>query len=50
MEKQFEHEGAFVLAVLSRQLETINRDTILTEFESIAGTKKYDEIVAKIQM
>jgi hypothetical protein len=50
MEKQFEHEGAFVLAVLSRQLETINRDTILSEFESIAGTKKYDEIVAKIQM
>jgi hypothetical protein len=49
MEKQFEYEGAFVLAVLSRQLETINRDKILSEFESIASTEKYNEIVAKIQ-
>lgn len=44
--KQFEEEGAFVLAVLSRRWETINRDKILTEFESIAGTKKFDEIVS----
>jgi hypothetical protein len=43
--KQFEEEGAFVLAVLSRRRETINRDTILTEFESIVGTKKYKDIV-----
>ena len=50
MEKQFEHEGAFVLAVLSRQLETINRDKILTEFDNIVGTKKHDEIVSKMQM
>ena len=50
MEKQFEHEGAFVLAVLSRQLETINRDRILTKFESILDTKKYKEIVSKMQM
>jgi hypothetical protein len=50
MEKQFEHEGAFVLAVLSRRLETINRDKILSEFESIVGTKKYGEIAAKMQM
>jgi hypothetical protein len=50
MEKQFEHEGAFVLAVLSRRLETISRDKILTEFESILGTKAYDEIVSKMQM
>ena len=50
MEKQFEHEGAFVLAVLSRQLETVNRDKILTEFESIHGTKKYKEIVSKMKM
>jgi hypothetical protein len=49
-EKQFEHEGAFVLAVLSRRLETINRDKILTEFESIHGTKKYPEIVSKLKM
>ena len=50
MERQFEHEGAFLLAVLSRQLETVNRDKILTEFESILGTKKYDEIVRKMRM
>jgi len=49
-EKQFEHEGAFVLAVLSRQLETINRDKILTKFESILGTKKCGEIVSKMLM
>jgi hypothetical protein len=49
-EKQFEHEGAFVLAVLSRRLETINRDKILTEFESILGKKKCAEIVSKMQM
>ena len=45
MEKQFEHDGAFVLAVLSRRLETVNRDRILAEFESIVGTKKQNEIV-----
>jgi hypothetical protein len=50
MEKQFEHEGAFVLAVLSRQLETVNRDNILTEFGAIHGTKKYKEIVNKMKM
>ena len=48
--KQFEHEGAFVLAVLSRRLETISWDKILTEFENIVGTKKYDEIKSKMQM
>jgi hypothetical protein len=44
--KQFEEEGAFVLAVISRRRETINRDTILTEFESIVGTRKFDEIAS----
>jgi hypothetical protein len=34
-----------VLAVLSRRRETINHDTILTEFESIVGMKKYRDIV-----
>ena len=43
--KQFEEEGAFVLAVLSRRLETINRDKVLSEFESIVGTKAYKDIV-----
>ena len=50
MEKMFEHEGAFVLAVLSRRLETINRDKILTKFESIQGTKEYREIVRLMRM
>jgi len=50
MVKQFEHEGAFVLSVLSRRLETINRDKILTDFESIHSTKKYAEIVSKMKM
>ena len=44
--KQFEEEGAFVLAALSRRRETINRDTILTEFESIAGTKQFKDVVS----
>ena len=43
--KQFEDEGAFALSVLSRRRETINREAILTEFESIVGTKKYKDIV-----
>lgn len=48
-EKQFEHEGAFVLAVLSRRLESTNRDKILTEFDSISGTRKYDQILNKMK-
>ena len=44
--KQFEEEGAFVLAVLSRERQTINRDKILTEFEAIVGKKKFSEIAA----
>ena len=46
--KQFEEEGAFVLAALSREKETINQDAILTEFESVNGTKKYKDIVAQL--
>jgi len=49
-EKQFEHEGAFVLAVLSRRLETVNRDKILTKFETILGTKEYREILSLMRM
>jgi len=47
--KQFEEEGAFALAVIARRRETINRDSILTEFESIIGTKKYRDIVALME-
>ena len=47
--KQFEEEGAFVLAVISRKRETINRDAILTEVDSILGTKKCKEILSKMQ-
>ena len=48
--KQYEEEGAFVLAVLSRYRESTNRKKILAEFESIIGTKKYKKIVALMQM
>lgn len=44
--KQFEEEGAFILAAISREKETINRNTILAEFESIAGTKRYKDMLA----
>jgi hypothetical protein len=47
--KQFEEEGAFVLAVLARERETINRDKILAEFESILGTKRYKDIGALVK-
>lgn len=47
--KQFEEEGAFVLAVISRRRETINRDSLLTEFESIVGTKKYKGILSLLK-
>jgi hypothetical protein len=50
MEKEFEHEAAFVLAVLSRRLETVNRDKILTNFETILGTKEYRQIASLMQM
>jgi hypothetical protein len=43
-DRQFGHKGAFVLAVLSRQHETINRGSILAEFESIHGTKQFRAI------
>lgn len=47
--KQFEEEGAFVLAVLSLRRETISRNKILAEFESTIGTKQYKDIVALIR-
>jgi hypothetical protein len=50
MEKQFEHEGAFVLAVLSRHFKTTDRDWILKKFECLHGTREYSEIAAKMRM
>jgi len=37
---------AFVLAVLSRKRESINRDRILLELERLRGTDDYDNILA----
>lgn len=37
---------AFVLAVLSRKLESVNRDRILLELERIRNTDDYDDILA----
>jgi len=40
-------DEAFVLAVLSRRLESIDRDKIRAEFSKIQGTEAYDEIIRK---
>ncbi|HEY1769298.1 MAG TPA: hypothetical protein VGG02_03480 [Chthoniobacterales bacterium] len=39
-------DDAFVLAVLSRRLETDDRETVLSEFMKIADRKPYREILA----
>jgi hypothetical protein len=39
-------DDAFVLAVLSRRLETDDRETVLSEFMRIADRKPYREILA----
>ncbi len=49
-EKQFEHEGAFVLAALSREFKTTDRDWILNKFERFAKTAAYARIVAKMKV
>ena len=43
---QWDDDGAFVLAVLSRQLEIEDRSKILTRFDEIADTAKYDAILS----
>ena len=43
--KQFEDDGAFVLAVLARRLESVDRDRLLAEFIAIIETKRFSEIL-----
>lgn len=43
---QFDDNGAFVLAVLSRKRETIDREVILSEWISILDTKEFSDICA----
>jgi len=38
-------DGAYVLAALTLEMRTINRDRVIEEFEKIKGTKKYKEIL-----
>jgi hypothetical protein len=42
--KGFGEEGAFVLAVLSRRLKSVDRDLILQYLEEIFETPEFDEI------
>jgi hypothetical protein len=44
--KQFDEEGAFVLAYLGLKKKSVNRGRGLAEFDSIFGTKEYDAISA----
>ena len=36
--------GAYVLAALTRELKTTNRDRVIEEYEKIKGTPKYQQI------
>lgn len=47
---QFEDDGAFVLAVLARERESIDREALLNEFSSIFGKKRYKDILALKKM
>ena len=42
----FGEDDAFVLAVLSRQLESVNRDEVLAALKKIKGKKAYKDILA----
>lgn len=42
--KQFGEEGAFVLAVLSRRMKSVDRELILRRLEKIFETPEFDEI------
>jgi hypothetical protein len=44
---QYGEDDAFVLAVLSLRLESVNRDRILIEFDRIDGTNAYHEILVQ---
>jgi hypothetical protein len=40
-------DDAFVLAALSREMETINADEVLATLKRIKGKKKYDQLLSK---
>jgi hypothetical protein len=42
---QLGDEDAFILAVITRQMEITNRDEIKKEFSKVKGTKEYKEIL-----
>ncbi|MBI2511005.1 MAG: hypothetical protein HYV96_03445 [Opitutae bacterium] len=44
---QYGDDPAFVLAVLSRQSECVNRSEILALFDKIDGTKEFDAIIER---
>ncbi len=44
---QFDEDGAYVLAVLARRQRSVNRDALLTHFDSILGRKEYKEVLAQ---
>ena len=41
-----DEDDAFVLAFISHELRSVNRDKIRAEFEKVSKTKRYDEILA----
>lgn len=44
---QYGDQDAFVLAVLARQMETVDRDAVLARFDAIDGTAEYAAILAR---
>jgi hypothetical protein len=44
---QYGDDDAFVLAVLSRRMETVDRPAVLAEFDRIDGTPAHDAILAR---
>ena len=47
---QFDDDGAFVLAVLSRRHESVDRDEMLAEYERIKSTKEYKKILRQKEL
>ena len=45
--RTFGEDDAFVLAALSRELESTNRQQVLAKLESIKGEKPYETILSK---
>lgn len=45
--KEFGEEGAFALAVIARELRTVNRDRVMDYLERIVDTPRFDQIWAR---